>query len=76
MSETRVAYQVTQERYLIYRETLCPACNGDGWRIVDEEAPGCTECEGTGRKLEEIAVLSSLKEIEHLLPKKVTVCST
>jgi hypothetical protein len=71
MSETRATYRTTQERYLIYRETLCQACNGDGWRIVDEEAPGCTECDGTGRKLEEIAALPSLKEIEAFLPDRI-----
>lgn len=70
--ETRATYQAqpTGERYLIYRETRCPACNGDGWRIVDE-SDLCPECDGTGRKLEEIAVLDSLKEIEAFLPEKI-----
>lgn len=69
---TQQANQLSaRERYLIYRETLCQACNGDGWRIVDEEAPGCTECDGTGRKLEEVAVLDSLKEIEAFLPERI-----
>lgn len=77
MSETRATYQTTSrnpqtgERFLIYRETPCPACNGDGWRVVDDEEPGCTECDGTGRKLEEIAVLTSLEMIEPYLPERI-----
>lgn len=57
-------------RYLIIKETPCPACNGDGWRVV-EESDLCPECDGLGVKLEEIAVLDSLEMIEVFLPDRI-----
>lgn len=45
-------FEVGQEVYIVQKareDSICPACNGDGHKMIDGHKFSCVDCYGTGR---------------------------